>query len=136
MPDLDLATINQKLDLILTLLQGKKPAKPMSQSDEQWLLELKQNQAYAHINFDVELGKMNAWLELPNNKGRKLTRPFILNWLGKIPVPVQVQVKPTVNHPVMMRKVEQRPKGEPCPPDAAAKISKFLGRDFSFGGGS
>lgn len=51
-----------------------------------WLEELKKNPAYQHINFAVELGKMDAWLAL--RPKRKRTKTFVLNWLNKIDPPL------------------------------------------------
>jgi len=58
--------------------------------------KLKINPTYKHINFEHEVGKMNAWLALPRNKGRKLTDRFMLNWLNKIdaPIPTQAKIRP------------------------------------------
>lgn len=131
----DLDQINQKLDLIIALLQNKKPVKVQPQTDEAWLTDLKQNKAYAHINFEIELGKMQAWLDLPQNKGRKLTRAFILNWLGKIPVPVQIKAQVQNAPPAYVKDPKPIPKGEACPPEVAAKLSRLYGKDFSFTGG-
>jgi hypothetical protein len=49
---------------------------------------LKTNAAYAGIDIDREVGKMQAWLDTPRGRGRKLTRGFILNWLNKIDAPL------------------------------------------------
>lgn len=57
-------------------------------SDDEFLEALKSNPAYSHINFTREIGKMDAWLMLPRNKGRKRTRSFVLNWLNKIEGPM------------------------------------------------
>lgn len=56
----------------------------------EWVEELKKNAAYSHINFEAELGKMDAWLSLPRNKGRQKTKRFVLNWLNKIERPVAI----------------------------------------------
>jgi hypothetical protein len=47
---------------------------------------LKANPAYQHINVDMELAKMDAWLSA--NKGRQKTKRFIVNWLNKIEKPI------------------------------------------------
>lgn len=57
-------------------------------SDDEFIEALKSNPAYSHINFTREIGKMDAWLMLPRNKGRKRTRSFVLNWLNKIEGPM------------------------------------------------
>ncbi len=54
---------------------------------------LKANIAYKHINIDIELAKMDIWLALPRNKGRKKTDRFILNWLNKIDKPIDTRPK-------------------------------------------
>lgn len=51
-----------------------------------FFLQLKENPAYKGIDLERELGKMDAWLLLPQNKGRKKTHKFILNWLNKIDI--------------------------------------------------
>jgi hypothetical protein len=52
--------------------------------DEEWLSEIKAN--YSHVNLDVELGKIDAWLSV--NPGRQKTRKFVLNWLNRIDAPL------------------------------------------------
>jgi hypothetical protein len=66
--------------------------------DEAFWESLKVNPAYRHINFEVERGKMDAWFALPKNKQRKLTRPFVLNWLNKIDPPLAPVLKPFTGH--------------------------------------
>lgn len=62
----------------------------LSHTLSDFLESLKQNPAYSHINLDNELSKMDAWLLLPKNKGRKKTSRFILNWINKIEKPFQI----------------------------------------------
>lgn len=57
-------------------------------SIDDWIASLRRNIAYAHIDFETEFAKMDAWLLLPKNKGRKKTQRFILNWLNKIEKPI------------------------------------------------
>ena len=61
-------------------------------SDDDFLKTLKTNLVYKHINFDLELGKMDVWLS--NHSGRKKTRRFIINWLNKVEQPVNFTSKP------------------------------------------
>ena len=56
-----------------------------------FLTSLKTNPAYAHINIDTELGKMDAWLLA--HPGRQKTKKFIVNWLNKIEKPLSI-IKP------------------------------------------
>ena len=58
------------------------------QADTDFIAALKANTAYAHINIDHELSRMDAWLLLPKAHGRTKTRQFILNWLNKVERPV------------------------------------------------
>lgn len=53
-----------------------------------WLEELKCNPAYGHIEFQEELGKIDAWLSLPKNAHRKKTQAFILGWFNRIERPI------------------------------------------------
>jgi hypothetical protein len=53
-------------------------------SQEEWFLNLKSESAYSHIDIDREMGKMRQWLLLPKNKGRTMTKQFVVNWLNKI----------------------------------------------------
>lgn len=62
--------------------EEKKSAQSRKLSDEEFIDTVKSNVAYQHIDFDVEFGKMDAWLLL--RPGRQKTRRFIVNWLNKI----------------------------------------------------
>jgi hypothetical protein len=116
--------IEQKLDRLLALLQKQHKVK---QTDEEWLTETKQ--AYHWVDWPTELTKMQTWLALPKNKRRTMTRDFILNWINKIPAPVQVKVPVTVPVPYT-KQVPERAKGVPPPPEVAAKLSRLLSRDW------
>lgn len=67
------------------LKTGRRSAKL---TDDEFVAELKINPAYAHINFEAELGKMQAWLLA--HPRRQLTRAFMVNWLNKEPAPVKL----------------------------------------------
>jgi hypothetical protein len=67
----------------------KKVTKRQSSlSDDDFVSSLKANPAYAGINIEQEIGKMQAWLL--TKPGRKLTRPFMVNWLNRAEKPVAV----------------------------------------------
>jgi hypothetical protein len=118
--------IEQKLDRLLALLQKQHKVK---QTDEEWLAETKQ--AYHWVDWPTELTKMQTWLALPKNKRRTMTRDFILNWINKIPAPVQVKVPSLPSVPVPYTKqVPERAKGVPCPPELAGQLSRVLGREW------
>jgi len=70
------------------------PKKKETITEEQWLENLKTSPAYDHIDFKIELAKMDQWLLLPKNKRRKKTRTFILNWLNKIEKPLKTESRP------------------------------------------
>lgn len=69
-----------------------------TEAAQDWIDSLKVNPAYQHINFEAELGKMKAWLS--TKKGRKLTRPFILNWFNRIETPIEFKAKPKVERSI------------------------------------
>lgn len=60
-------------------------------SDPEFILQLKHNPIYAHIDILREIGKMESWLLIPKNRRRKLTASFMVNWLNKIEGPMKVE---------------------------------------------
>jgi len=56
-------------------------------TDEEWLEEIKSNPAYEGINFDIEIGKAQAWCM---TKSRKCSRGFLLNWFNKAEKPISI----------------------------------------------
>lgn len=62
--------------------------RPKNASLDEWLETLGKDPTYAHVDLPTELGKMRYWLALPQNKGRQLTKRFILNWINKIEKPL------------------------------------------------
>ena len=52
---------------------------------------LQDNPAYQHIDFVSEGGKMDAWLSLTKNRGRKKSRQFVLSWINKIEKPLEIK---------------------------------------------
>lgn len=60
----------------------------LSSPNPEWLILLKKNPLYAHIDFDRELGKMQVWQSKPANQKRKLTQSFVINWINKIEPPL------------------------------------------------
>ena len=69
--------------------EEKKPVTGTPPPD--FLTSLKNNPAYASIDLERELAKMDAWLL--TRPGRKKTKRFIINWLNKIDVPVAPVIK-------------------------------------------
>ena len=59
-------------------------------ADDQFLQALKDNPAYKGIDFDRELGRMDAWLLTPKGRGRKKTRQFVVNWLNRVDRPLEL----------------------------------------------
>lgn len=55
-----------------------------------FLADLKADPFYAHVNFDVEVERMRRWLARPENKSRRMTERFVMNWIEKIDRPVAV----------------------------------------------
>jgi hypothetical protein len=98
-------------------------------TDEEWLVGLKKNPAYQHIDLPVELGKMDAWLA--ERPGRQKTRRFVLNWLNKIEKPMKVvPLRPAqpVRTTIVLGPNDPVPVGEPCPPEVADILSKLTGK--------
>jgi hypothetical protein len=54
-------------------------------SDKDWIAELAANPAYAALNVEVELGKMQAWCA---TNGRQATRRRFINWLNRAEKPI------------------------------------------------
>lgn len=93
----DLDTTNKVHLSVLSILKKegvyKGLASPMEgakdkDKDKDIVSILKTNSAYAHIDIDTELGKMDAWLLA--HKGRQKTKKFIVNWLNKIEKPLSI----------------------------------------------
>lgn len=58
-----------------------KPSRPLhKKTDEEWIEEIKNNPAYQGMNFDIEIGKAQAWCM---TKGKKCSRAFLLNWFNR-----------------------------------------------------
>lgn len=55
----------------------------MQLTDAEFLNDLRRNPAYKHLDLDVELGKMDAWLVTPRGKRKRKTRQFVVNWLNR-----------------------------------------------------
>ncbi len=91
--------------------------------DFDFVSSLKINPAYSHINLEIELSKMDAWLLLPKNKGRKKTSRFILNWINKIEKPFQISQPQTKEGPPP----EIIPKDFIPDPEGQKKLQKIIG---------
>jgi hypothetical protein len=72
----------------------KEENKNIEQDKSSFLTKLKSDPFYGHIDFDLETEKMQRWLRRPENKGRRLTERFVINWLDKVDRPV-VTEEPT-----------------------------------------
>ena len=75
----------------------KEKTKKAEQPFHEWFNEIKQNEAYRGIDCNKELGKMKAWMLLPKNKNRKLTKRFVLNWLNKAESEIEAEVRTCPN---------------------------------------
>lgn len=76
------AEVVTETEFLKTLAVSDKPKRASAQkmTDEEWLDTLKTNPAYEGLNFDIEVGKAKAWAD---NKGRKCSRAFLLNWFNR-----------------------------------------------------
>ena len=59
-------------------------------ADDRFIVALKANPAYAGLDVDRELGKLDAWLLTPRGQGKQKTRQRIVNWLNRAERPVQI----------------------------------------------
>ncbi len=71
--------------------EKKKSKRKPDLSDDEWLTSLKNNPAYSHINFEVELGKLDAWLQTARGRGKQKTRARILYWLNGVERPLKTE---------------------------------------------
>jgi hypothetical protein len=92
---------------------NSKENKPLL-SDLDFFKTLKTNPAYKYIDIDNELNKMDAWLLI--HKGRQKTRRFIVKWLNRIEMPMEIKPK--------IIKEEKRP--EPINEEEYKKVSKLI----------
>lgn len=69
------------------------PAAGAHLADAEFIAQLKVNVAYKHLDVDVELGKIDAWLLTPKGSRRKKTREFVVNWLNRIDRPMEPEKK-------------------------------------------
>jgi hypothetical protein len=86
-------------NLILSNLEQQVASAPLAQCKQDasktssialgtnWVETLRQSPTYQHINFDVELGKMDQWLHV--NPHRKKTKRFVIGWLNRIEAPLE-----------------------------------------------
>lgn len=80
------AAIHQLEDRVKALeAQLAAPAAPTFITGK-FMEDLKNNPAYSHIDLELELARMDAWLSV--NPRRKKTKRFIVNWLNKIERPL------------------------------------------------
>lgn len=55
-----------------------------------FISKLRVDPFYSHVEFDVEVERMRRWLARPENRKRRMTERFVLNWIEKIDRPVDV----------------------------------------------
>lgn len=84
-----------------------KPSRPRTpkMSDDEWMLELKNNVAYSGIDIDREIGKCQAWCM---TKGKAISRPRILNWLNRAEKPFSGAIVPVTRLSTFADAKEQR----------------------------
>ena len=84
----DITSDNSKdLQIPKKLKEVKRSIKKVLSANK-FVLLLKNNPAYSHINIDFELGKMDAWLLV--HPGRQKTKRFIVRWLNRIEKPMAI----------------------------------------------
>lgn len=69
----------------------EEPFKNNQEEDKRdFLSKLRADPFYSHVDFDTEIEGMRRWLTRPENKKRRMTERFVLNWLGKVDRPVEL----------------------------------------------
>lgn len=77
----------QALEARVAKLEQKKKPCP---NGADWLAELKADPLFAHVDFEDVLRKIAIWKMKPKNMNRQITKQFMLNWLSKLDVPLEV----------------------------------------------
>lgn len=109
--------------------------KPEGETVRGILEEFKRDLPY--INVDVEIGKIKLWKSKPKNLKRQITRRFLIDWVGRIDVPVNMKgesdatgkINPTLNALERWKAKQARnnpdnaePSGEPVAVADAKKV--------------
>jgi len=79
-----------------------KKSKPVT---SEWLAEIKKNKAYAEIDFDLELSKMDTWLTTDKGAGKKRTRQLVFNWMNKA---IEIKAKSSKNGEPKQKTMEEQ----------------------------
>jgi hypothetical protein len=98
----------------ISSVEIKKNSKKNIREEEEtrnFLSDLKADPFYSHVDFNVEVEKMLRWLARPENKGRKFTERFVLNWLEKIDRPVALPKPETVTDRAAWEAEQRRKMG-------------------------
>lgn len=90
----------------------REPKKP-ELTDEEWLLSLSQNPAYAGIDIARERGKAQAWCDANR---RILSRQFFVNWLNRAEKPILPSAANT----------QQSASGRPTEEEAVANVRRTM----------
>lgn len=101
--EVKLSVSEEKLSEVKSCPKG--PALP-----DEFLAGLKTSPAYAHVNIDLELAKMDVWLSSPRNKNRTKTPRFVINWLNRIEAPLNPGVNTSGKTGIEQFLEEQRTK--------------------------
>lgn len=96
-----------------------KESKVNNNTDEAFFEALKNNTAYAHINFEQQWRLMDAWFL--KNPTRHKTRRFIVNWLNKVEPPVML---PKPVKPALSPEAIANPSDDPLSPNYVYDGSK------------
>lgn len=73
----------EKIAVPVSAETAKQRPRRVQLADEEFISALRNNTAYRHIDIDLELGKMDAWLLTPKGRNKKKTRQRIVNWLNR-----------------------------------------------------
>jgi DNA-binding transcriptional regulator YhcF (GntR family) len=86
------ATISSSDGVHANQTEEEPRSKEQDRGKRDFLAELRLDPLYSHVDFDFQIAHMQRWLARPENKGRRMTERFVLNWLAKIDRPVDIPV--------------------------------------------
>jgi hypothetical protein len=78
---------------------------------------------YPGVNIDAELRKIKAWQTIPRNSKRNINRQFLVNWLNKIDVPIEIKKK---SGPMPLSAPLPVMNGEPPTEETKAEFRKMM----------
>lgn len=92
-----------KPELELKPSEEKRVAPAKNQNHAEFILALRNNPDYSHIEIDIELARAEAWAK---SHGRAFNRRFVTNWLDRIEKPLTLPTGRTSDLPTLEEKLK------------------------------